>query len=124
MGGPRGTCRVIVLGSRGSIGTQTLEVIGHLNALHLRGQWGMRFEVVGLAARKNAARLEEQAERLKVRETALSIMPGAADVGDGMQCSERTLLGRVLYRHGEGEQAGERLGRQVACDLVVAAMSG
>src|SRR5215212_8210909 len=59
-GGPRR--RVAVLGSTGSIGTQTLDVLAtHADA----------FEVVALAAGSNASLLEDQATRFSVRETAL-----------------------------------------------------
>lgn len=54
--------RVVVLGSTGSIGTQTLDVISrHLD----------KFEVVGLAAGKNASLLKEQADRFNVKNLAL-----------------------------------------------------
>ncbi|MBI5706488.1 MAG: 1-deoxy-D-xylulose-5-phosphate reductoisomerase [Armatimonadetes bacterium] len=54
--------RVVVLGSTGSIGTQTLDVIS---------QHPERLKVVGLAARSNEAKLREQAERFGVRRLAL-----------------------------------------------------
>ncbi|MEO1583653.1 MAG: 1-deoxy-D-xylulose-5-phosphate reductoisomerase [Planctomycetota bacterium] len=55
MSGPR---RIIVLGSTGSIGTQTLEVIGHLN----RARPGA-IEVAGLVAGRCSDLLAEQAQR-------------------------------------------------------------
>ncbi len=57
-----GRRRVIVLGSTGSIGTQTLDVVAANPE---------RFEVVGLAAGTDAAALAAQAERFGVRATAL-----------------------------------------------------
>jgi 1-deoxy-D-xylulose-5-phosphate reductoisomerase len=60
--------RVLLLGSTGSIGTQTLDVI----AAHRD-----RFEVVGLAAGRNRALLDEQAERFGV--TALAQGAAAAE---------------------------------------------
>lgn len=54
--------RIIVLGSTGSIGTQTLDVI-RANP--------RRFELVGLAAGSNAEMLREQAEQFQVEHTAL-----------------------------------------------------
>ncbi|WP_426624108.1 1-deoxy-D-xylulose-5-phosphate reductoisomerase [Leifsonia sp. McL0607] len=54
--------RVVILGSTGSIGTQALDVVAANPG---------RFEVVGLAAGRNADLLAEQAERFGVRETAL-----------------------------------------------------
>src|SRR4051812_9061696 len=54
--------RVVVLGSTGSIGTQTLDIIA---------QHGDRLKVVGLAARSNSALLDEQAQEFKVDRTVL-----------------------------------------------------
>jgi 1-deoxy-D-xylulose-5-phosphate reductoisomerase len=59
---PRGPRRVVVLGSTGSIGTQTLDVLGALPD---------EFEVVGLATRTNAALLMEQAERFRPAAVAI-----------------------------------------------------
>lgn len=95
--------RVIVLGSTGSIGTQTLRVIEHLSAL--AGELGVRFEVVGLAAGHDGTLLREQSARLGVSELALS-----RDDGRGGA--------RV------GDDAAERLVREVDADLVVAAIVG
>jgi 1-deoxy-D-xylulose-5-phosphate reductoisomerase len=53
--------RILLLGSTGSIGTQTLDVIAANPD---------RFEVVGLAAGRNRALLDEQAERFGVRAVA------------------------------------------------------
>ena len=53
--------RVLILGSTGSIGTQTLDVIDHLNALHAEGEFPRAHKVVGLAAGRNADALAEQA---------------------------------------------------------------
>ncbi|MDR3691924.1 MAG: 1-deoxy-D-xylulose-5-phosphate reductoisomerase [Fimbriimonas sp.] len=54
--------RVVVLGSTGSIGTQTLDVIA---------QHPDELRVVGLAANRNADLLRQQAERFSVRHLAL-----------------------------------------------------
>ena len=54
--------RVVVLGSTGSIGTQTLDVISQLSD---------DLTVVGLAANRNATLLQEQAERFGVSKIAL-----------------------------------------------------
>ena len=55
--------RVVVLGSTGSIGTSTLDVIAALPG---------RFEVVGLAARSRRAELFEQARRFRPQWVALT----------------------------------------------------
>ena len=54
--------RVVVLGSTGSIGTQTLDVIS---------QHPDQLQVVGLAAHQNATKLQDQAQRFGVKHTAL-----------------------------------------------------
>lgn len=100
--------RLLVLGSTGSIGTQTLDVVGHVNTLHREGRSPIRFEIVGLAAGNNAALLAEQARRFTVRELALA--------------DDRAPFDGPAPRRGEG--AAERLVREVECDLVVAAMVG
>lgn len=105
--------RVIILGSTGSIGTQTIEVVGHLNALHARGGLHRPIRVVGLAAGRNADALLTQARRLGVSDVALA-------EGDGPGEGPSDAGTRV--RHGPG--AAERLVREVACDVVVAAMVG
>lgn len=102
-----GVRRVIVLGSTGSIGVQTLEVIAHLNAMHDQGKCPARFEVVGLAAGRNAGLLAMQRDRFGVRHAAL-----ADSENDGAPGSRR------------GGDAAERLVREVECDVVVAAMVG
>jgi 1-deoxy-D-xylulose-5-phosphate reductoisomerase len=97
--------RVIILGSTGSIGTQTIEVIEHLNRA------GDRFEVVGLAAGMNGALLEEQARRLRVPHVAIATKQRGLDVAAGTK----------TYR---GGNAAEELVRSVDCDLVVSAIVG
>jgi 1-deoxy-D-xylulose-5-phosphate reductoisomerase len=104
MSSASGQRRVIVLGSTGSIGTQTLEVIEHLNRLHEAGRSQVRYQVVGLAAQRNAGLMGEQAARFAVRHTALS------DAGSAAEFS--------------GPDAAERLVREIDCDLVLAAISG
>ncbi|MBC8063481.1 MAG: 1-deoxy-D-xylulose-5-phosphate reductoisomerase [Chlorobia bacterium] len=58
--------RVVVLGSTGSIGTQTLDIIS---------QHSDRLQVIGLAANSNSEKLQEQAGRFKVKHTALASSP-------------------------------------------------
>src|SRR3954453_12550790 len=54
--------RIVVLGSTGSIGTQTLDIIA---------QHPDRLQIVGLAAKSNAKLLAEQAQKFGVERTAL-----------------------------------------------------
>ncbi|MGQ0628781.1 MAG: 1-deoxy-D-xylulose-5-phosphate reductoisomerase [Phycisphaerales bacterium] len=105
---PPALCRVLLLGSTGSIGTQTLDVITHLNGLHAKGEHPTRYEVVGLAAGRNARLLGEQAAGFKVREVAL--LEGGEN------------LHGLCPRLGPG--AAERLVREVDAHVVVAAMVG
>lgn len=101
--------RIIILGSTGSIGTQSLEVIAHLNDLHKRKVSPIRFEVVALAAGTNAALLLRQAERFGVHHV------GLADT--------RPITGTSLHVR-LGPDAAEQLVREVDCDMVIAAMVG
>lgn len=103
--------RIILLGSTGSIGTQTVEVVEHLNALHARGEFPFRLRVVGLATGRNAAKMFEQAMRLGVRDLALADEQGACDAPTG------TRLRR-------GRDAAEAMVRDVECDVVLGAMVG
>lgn len=64
--------RVVVLGSTGSIGRQTLDIIaGHPD----------RLQVVGLAASRNGTLLREQADQFSVRHLALMDESAAHDAG-------------------------------------------
>lgn len=101
--------RIIILGSTGSIGTQTIEVVEHLNALADRGQWKTRYRVVGLAAGRRADDLAAQAARLGVRDVA---------VANGVRPADSSLKVRT------GDSAAEALVREVECDIVLAAMVG
>lgn len=97
--------RVIILGSTGSIGTQTVDVLEHLNAAS-PGAW----RVVGLAAGTDAGALAAQAQRLGVTELALaSENPGAPPRGARLRC---------------GPGAAETLVREVEADIVVASIVG
>ncbi len=62
------TRRLIILGSTGSIGTATLEVVAHL----AQQDDAPRYTVVGLAAGSNAALLAQQAEQFGVHDVALA----------------------------------------------------
>jgi 1-deoxy-D-xylulose-5-phosphate reductoisomerase len=94
-----GLRRVIVLGSTGSVGRQTLEVIEHLES------GGASLKVVGLAAGANSDLLLSQARRLGVEHTALA----RGDAPGVSFC---------------GMDAAEQLVRSVEADLVVASIVG
>ena len=55
--------RIIILGSTGSIGTQTVEVIEHLNQLAARGEGSLRYRVVGLAAGRSVDSICDELQR-------------------------------------------------------------
>ena len=98
--------RVILLGSTGSIGISTLEVIRHLN----RDQ--VRFEVVGLAVARQADLVRDQAVEFDVEHVAICDPQAAEGVGD-----------RTVYT---GADAALQLVEAVARpgDLLVAAIVG
>ena len=100
--------RLIVLGSTGSIGCNTLEVADHLS-----GQ-GSAIEVVGLAAQRNTERLIEQARRFNVRHLAVCDTDAAVRVQEAMP--ETTVFA--------GQDAAERLVREVESTDVAAAIVG
>ncbi len=79
--------RIALLGSTGSIGTQTLDVIDRL------AEVGWAFEVVGLAAGSNTDLLAEQAERYRPRVVSI-----AAE--DGVDRLRRRLPEGVEILHG------------------------
>ena len=114
------TRRVILLGSTGSIGTQTVTVIEHLNALEARGQSPVQFEVVGLAAGRNADGLVEQAGRFPRAELALA----DGDAGADALAAARGVLGDRARRARRGPAAALELVQSVECDLVLGAMVG
>lgn len=107
-----GERRVILLGSTGSIGTQTVDVIEHLNRLHQAdGAVSPRYRVVGLASGRNTALMCEQAARLGVKDLAVATTDGTCDAPAGSRVRR-------------GTDAAERLVREVECDLVLGAMVG
>ena len=99
--------RLILLGSTGSIGVSTVEVLRHLRSE------GVAFEVVGLAAGSNAALLAEQARALGVREVAIADAEAARALPSSLHA--RT-----------GAEAALQLVEDLARpgDLLVAAMVG
>jgi len=100
--------RIVILGSTGSIGTQTLDVIAHLNAQN--GEHA--FEVVGLAAGRCSDELAAQAHKHNPR------------------CVATCAAGKLDTKaeHLAGEDAAEQLVRRAheegGIDLVVGAIVG
>lgn len=103
--------RLIVLGSTGSIGVNTLAVVDHLNRIRPSRQ---HIEVVGLAAGRSARLLIEQARRFGVRHIAVAEAASAREV--------QAALPQVKVF--TGPDACEQLVREVEASDVAAAVVG
>ena len=99
--------RIAILGSTGSIGVQALDVVSRTPG---------RFEVMALAACRNAARLAEQVRQFRPRVVALAD-PGAAR-------ELRALLGPGAPAVLEGDTAVVTIAALPEVDFVLAAISG
>lgn len=106
-GTPR-TGRILLLGSTGSIGVNTIEVVEHMAA-----SGGPRLEIVALAGGRRAELLRAQAEQLGVRDVAIADEAG------------RDVLAGLGTVH-SGADAANELVQAIAQpgDLVVGAMVG
>jgi 1-deoxy-D-xylulose-5-phosphate reductoisomerase len=102
-----GCRRIVVLGSTGSIGQSTLDVVDHLNG---------RLEIVGLSAHSRRELFEEQVERYRPRLIALTD-PESADYF----ASRALPSGTELLR---GPDAIARLVTAPEVDVVVTAIVG
>ncbi len=102
--------RVVILGSTGSIGTQTCAVIAHCNALHKKNPSHPCFQIVGLAANTNADALKEQATQLGITDLAL--------------CDTTADIARDNFALRRGPDAARQLIQDTQPDLVVAAIVG
>ncbi len=104
------TRRLIILGSTGSIGTQTLQVVNTINTLHDNGNWPWRFQITGLAAGSNTTLLAQQAQQYAVDSVALNqgSIPASLNTARAYQ----------------GPDAAEQLVSNTPCDLVVSAIVG
>lgn len=114
--GPR---RLVVLGSTGSIGTQTLQCVAHLNRLHAQGDWPIRHDVVGLCiggASMEALALQAHA----FPHAAIAV----ADPGDRAAQRCHALLGPRSAPVHVGPASAERIVRELQPDLVVAGIVG
>lgn len=101
-----GRKKVVILGSTGSIGVNTLKVIA---------AFPRRFRVIGLAVNRNASLLLGQAERFGVRNVAV------ADAHAAEACSRAARRGvRVL----KGQAGVETLAGMAEADVVVCAVDG
>lgn len=107
------TRRIILLGSTGSIGRQTIDVIAGLNAAAAQDRDATRYEIVGLAAGRDHDALLAQAAGLNVHHAAIA-EPGAPS----RVAADRGINLRT------GPSAAEQLVREVEADLVLAAIVG
>ncbi len=98
--------RVIVLGSTGSIGGNTLEVLSGM-----ADEW----EVVGLAAGSRSAELAEQADRFRPEAVAIAQAECAAALEADLSYAPKVF---------SGQDALVSLVDQVPCDCVVSAVVG
>ncbi|AJY76601.1 1-deoxy-D-xylulose-5-phosphate reductoisomerase [Paenibacillus beijingensis] len=98
--------KISILGSTGSIGTQTLDVIGSDPG---------RYEVEGLAAGGNVALLLEQARKFRPKRVCLATREAAAEAAQHLPAGTK-----VLY----GEQGLVELAGEGDADLVVTAIVG
>lgn len=108
------TRRLIILGSTGSIGVNTLQVVEHLCNVAKHDPTQPMFEVVGLAAGCNAQKLIEQARAFGVKHVAVADPEAAAIV--------REALPDVLVL--SGENAALELVESVEATDVTAAVVG
>ena len=98
---------IVILGSTGSIGTNTLDVIG---------RFPERFRVVGLTARSNNVKLEEQIRRFKPRVVSLMEEPAAAALSKKFKRS-----GPEIWT---GVEGAVEIARLPDADLIVSGMVG
>jgi 1-deoxy-D-xylulose-5-phosphate reductoisomerase len=113
---------VVVLGSTGSIGTQTLDVLAHVNGLAARGQSPVAFELVGLAAGARVAEAAAQARAWSESACAGGVVDHAEPlmaVASGVGVPRGALVGE-----GAAEELVRRCVRERGADVVVAAMVG
>lgn len=102
------TRKIVLLGSTGSIGTQTLDVAARLGPERVR--------VVGVAARRNVPLLAEQARNTGARFAAVTGAGGAAELEGALAGTDIAVL--------RGDEALVRLATLPEADTVVVAVAG
>jgi len=100
--------RLVLLGSTGSIGTQTLDVIDRLRAI------GTEFEIIGLSAGHDSESFRSQIDRVQPRFVAVATKEDAANLQAGYPDLDVTW----------GRDGLLRLARLADVDLVVNAVVG
>ena len=101
--------RLVILGSTGSIGTSTLDVVG---------RHPERFEVLALTAQRNVDRLFEQCQRFRPRYAAMADSSAAAEL------SSRLAGAAVPTEVLAGDEGVRELAALDAADCVVAGIVG
>ena len=101
--------RIVVLGSTGSIGVQTLDVVRRLGPA--------RAQIIGLAARRNVELLAEQARASGAAYVAVT----EDEFGPGL---ETALAGSGVQRAGWGDGTMDYLATLTEADTVVVAVAG
>jgi 1-deoxy-D-xylulose-5-phosphate reductoisomerase len=99
--------RIVLLGSTGSIGTNTLRIVE---------RFPHRFRVSGLAAGRNLSLLVRQARAFRPRVVSVEREADAAKV--------RRVLGGLRIEVLAGPEGAEALAKQVESDIVVSAITG
>ena len=99
--------RIVILGSTGSIGSSTLDVVS---------RFPDRFQIVGLAAGSNDQILEDQIRKFQPKVVALSCPDAAKRL--------RARVGNVQVEVLEGEPGLCEVARFPQCDLVISAIVG
>jgi len=97
--------RIMILGSTGSIGRQTIDILSHYPG---------RFSIVGLSAGRNAIRLAEQANALKPPYVAIADAAKAADLREMLTYPCEIFSGKT----GMIEMAG------ISCDMALISIVG
>jgi 1-deoxy-D-xylulose-5-phosphate reductoisomerase len=98
--------RIAILGSTGSIGVQALDVVA---------RFPDRFEIVGLAAGRNAARLVEQVRRFR---------PKIVSVSDEATARELRAVLPAATEVRSGDEGAVAIAVHPDVDLVLAAIAG
>lgn len=109
------TRRITILGSTGSVGCSTLDVIAQANAAALAEGREPEFEVIGLTAHQSAADLVAQALAVRPKVVAIGLESAASEVRSGLAGTGIAVI--------SGPDAANQLAGE-PCDLTVAAIVG
>jgi 1-deoxy-D-xylulose-5-phosphate reductoisomerase len=109
------TRKITILGSTGSIGCSTLDVIAQANAAALAEGREPEFEVIGLTAHQSAADLVAQALAVRPKVVAIGHESAASEVRSGLAGTGIAVI--------SGPDAANQLAGE-PCDLTVAAIVG